>query len=168
MIKLALKIALVCATASLLFPYTASAQQQPNVPTEVQQAEAVVERAVERFRIGVVAGVGLDPELVELGAHGAFGPILHRDVEFRPGVELGLGEVTTFLGINLDVLYVLPGATRATRWMPYIGVGPTFGLSNRSFDTEDLEHVDVDGVDVRPADGDRNRFDFSDTDSTAG
>ena len=121
--------------------------QQTNVPPEVQRAEAAVERAVRRFRMGVQGGVGLDPELIIFGAHGAFGPFFTPNVEFRPGVEIGVGEVTTALSINLDVLYTLPGATRGTRWTPYIGAGPNFSLSHRSFEADD----------------DFDRFDFSDT-----
>ena len=70
------------------------------------------------------------------------------------------------LGINLDVLYTIPGFTRETRWMPYVGVGPNFGLSHRGFGTEEGDHVDVDGLldDVE----DRSRFDFSDTDFNGG
>ena len=128
--------------------------QQTNVPAEARQAEDAVERAVRRFRIGVVAGAGLDPELIMFGAHGAFGPIFNRNVEFRPGVEFGVGEVTTSFGINLDVLYVLPGTTRGARWTPYVGGGPNFSLSHRGFES--------DGTDGR------NRFDFSDTDFEPG
>ncbi|MBA2603638.1 MAG: hypothetical protein H0U94_08625, partial [Acidobacteria bacterium] len=154
------------AAAVLLFPYAASAQQagapsprlerlaaqmvnaqQTNVPPEVQRAEAAVERAVRRFRMGVQGGVGIDPELIMFGAHGAFGPFFAPTLEFRPGVEIGIGEVTTALSINLDVLYTLPGATRGTRWTPYIGAGPNFSLSHRSFEADD----------------DFDRFDFSDT-----
>lgn len=164
---------LVFTIAMLVLPGVASAQQdaataarpdgvsadgpraqQSNVPPEAQQAEGAVERAVERFRIGVEGGVGLDPELIMFGAHGAFAPIFHPNVEFRPGIEFGVGELTTLFGINLDVLYLLPGATRTTRWMPYIGAGPNFALSHRGFESE--------------ADEDRNRFDFSDTDFTGG
>ena len=83
-------------------------------------------------------------------------------------MEVGLGEVTTFVGINLDVLYVLPGATGTTRWTPYIGAGPTFGLSNRSFETDELEHLNIAPIGGHPADEDRNRFDFSDTDFNGG
>jgi len=164
--KLSLTTFLASAAAVLLFPYAASAQQagapsprlerlaaqmvnaqQTNVPPEVQRAEAAVERAVRRFRMGVQGGVGLDPELIMFGAHGAFGPFFTPNVEFRPGVEIGVGEVTTALSINLDVLYTLPGATRGTRWTPYIGAGPNFALSHRSFEADD----------------DFDRFDFSDT-----
>ena len=113
-----------------------------------------MERAVERFRIGVEGGVGLDPELIQFGAHAAFAPIFSRNAEFRPGIEFGVGEVTTVFGINLDVLYSLPGATGQTRWMPYVGAGPNFSLSHRSFESD--------------PDDDRNRFDFSDTDFDSG
>ena len=96
---------LFVATVVLGLPSDASAQQadgsdpylqralaqQSNVPAEVQQAEDTIERAVRRFRIGVDAGVGLDPELIMFGVHGAFGPIFRRNIEFRPGVELGVG-----------------------------------------------------------------------------
>jgi hypothetical protein len=126
--------------------------QQSNVPQEVRQAEQAVERTVKRFRIGVNGGVGLDPELVDFGAHAAFAPVFNRNVEFRPGAELGIGEITTVFAINLDVLYFLPGATTRTRWMPYVGAGPAFGLSHRSFESDE----------------ERNRFDFSDTDFNGG
>lgn len=167
---------LVVSTALLSIPFTASAQhnnnpaqrelgrinfasvQQPNVPAEVRQAEDTVERAARRFRLGVEAGVGLDPELLMFGGHGAFGPLFHPNVEVRPGVELGLGEVTTLFGINVDVLYMLPGVERASRWMPYVGAGPNFALSRRAFDSEDESGDDDTG----------NRFDFSDTDFVSG
>lgn len=132
--------------------------QQTNVPAQVQQAEDAVERAVRRFRIGVEGGVGMDPELIMFGAHGAFAPIFTRGLEFRPGVEVGLGEVTTLFGINLDFLYTLPGAMRGGAWTPYVGAGPNFALSHRGFEVDD----DGDG------DDDRNRFDFSDTDFESG
>ena len=132
-----------------------SAPQQSNVPGEVRQAEDAVERAVRRFRIGVSGGVGLDPELIMFGVHGAFGPFFNRNLEVRPGVEFGLGEVTTLLGMNVDVLYTLPGAARGTAWTPYIGAGPNFTLSHRGFESDE-------------DDDDRNRFDFSDTDAVGG
>ena len=56
-----------------LFAEAAPAFQQTNVPPEVKQAEAAVERTVKRFRIGVFGGVALDPELIEFGAR--LGPL---------------------------------------------------------------------------------------------
>ena len=137
-------------------PLLLAGQQQSNVPSEVRQAEDAIEDAVRRFRIGVNGGVGIDPELIMVGAHAAFAPIFTRGLEFRPGIELGVGELTTLFGINLDFIYTLPGATRGRGWAPYIGGGPNFALSHRGFETEDT------------GDDDRNRFDFSDTDFEGG
>ena len=153
----------VFALPLLMLPAAALAQDDPqgsNVPQEARQLEAEVEEAVRRFRIGVTGGAGLDPELIVVGAHGSFGPLFRRGIEFRPGVELGIGELTSMLGIDLNVLYTFPGATAQTRWRPYIGGGPNFALSHRSFETEDTDNVD--GAE------DRNRFDFSDTDFEGG
>jgi hypothetical protein len=145
-------------------PTVFASEQQTNVPAGARQAEAAVERAVRRFRVGVSGGVAVDPELINFGAHGAFGPIFHRNVEFRPGIEFGVGELTTMFGINLDVLYTLPGTT-GQRWTPYIGAGPNFALSRRSFESDEGEVIEINGV---PQTDDRNRFDFSDTDFNGG
>ena len=133
----------------------AQAGQQGNVPQPVQQAEDAVERVVERFGIGVFGGVGVDPELIMFGAHAAFAPIFHEGVSFRPGLEIGVGEITTSFVINADVLYVLPGSTRGS-WNAYIGAGPNIGVSHVSFEAQGEDQED------------RNRFDFSDTDFDAG
>ena len=159
---LALSLPLLLPTAGFAQDTSSRAVQQSNVPQEARQIEDDVEDAVRRFRIGVSGGAGLDPELIVVGAHGSFGPLFRRGIEFRPGVELGIGELTTMLGIDLNVLYTFP-ATAQTRWRPYIGGGPNFALSHRGFETDDLDNVD--GVDV---DEDRNRFDFSDTDFESG
>jgi hypothetical protein len=131
--------------------------QQSNLPADVREAEDDVERAVRRYRVGVHGGIGLDPELIMFGAHGAFGPMFRRGVDFRPGIELGVGELTTTLGINLEVLYTLPGRSRGAGWIPYVGAGPNFALSHRDLDSDELEEDD-----------DPNRFDFSDTDFEGG
>ena len=136
---------------ALLSPSIATAQQ--NVPAAVQQAEQSVERAARRFGLGIQGGVGLDPEVLDVGAHATFGPIFSPQVQFRPGLELALGEVTTMLGINLEVLYSLPG-TADNRWVPYVGAGPNFAYSRRDFGSEDEE--------------DGTRFDFTDSDGNAG
>lgn len=146
-------------SASPLSPAGAEnrASQQSNVPAGAQRAEAAVEQTARRFRFGVNGGVGLDPELIDMGAHVSFGPIFKPQISFRPGIELGLGEVTTLFGINLDVLYTLSGDGE-TRWTPYFGAGPNFALSHRGFETDVEDNNDED----------RNRFDFSDTDFSGG
>lgn len=144
----------------------AQVQPEPNTPQAVQRAEAKVERAARRFNLGVQGGAGLDPEILDVGVHVMFGPVFTDELTFRPVFEIGAGELTTILGINLDVLYTFPGVNRDTRWMPYVGAGPQFGLSHQGFGTNDLDNVDADGVII--ANADRGRFDFSDTDFNGG
>jgi hypothetical protein len=103
--------------------------------------------------LGVVGGIGLDPELIEFGAHATLGPVFTPGFEFRPGIDFGLGEVTTTFGINLEGLYMLGGSVADRSWSPYVGAGPNFALSHRGFETDQ---------------DDRNRFDFSDTDFVTG
>jgi hypothetical protein len=149
----------------------AAAAEPQNVPPAVQRAEAEIERTARRFRLGIQGGAGIDPEILDFGVHAQIGPIFSRNVTFRPVFEIGAGEVTTMLGINLDVIYALPGfdgdsRTEERRWVPYVGAGPTFGLSHQGFETDDVDNVNAPGVVV--VDDDRNRFDFSDTDFNGG
>lgn len=172
------KLSLLCtiSISILLLPLSAGAQQltrfdaseagaqEQNLPRAVQQVESDVERAARRFRVGVQGGVGLDPEIIDVGVHASFGPLFTPRLQFRPVVELGLGEVTTIFGINLDLLYSFDAAVGEDGWAPYVGGGPNFGMSHRGFATEDEDNVDVDGVEIdRPG-----RFDFSDTDFNGG
>jgi hypothetical protein len=143
----------------------ARAQQTPNMPAGARQAQNDAERVVKRFGIGVTGGVGLDPEVVDFGAHATFAPLFRRDISFRPGVEFGLGEVTTLFGINLDVIYTLPGSTGGTRWAPYVGAGPNFALSHRGFSADDDDVSKLNNLNNL---SDSNRFDFSDTDFSGG
>jgi hypothetical protein len=168
----------VLVLAALFFGSAAEAQQPaPAAPpatnalasqrNQAQPAGNEIERTARRFRIGLQGGVGLDPEIIDFGVHATLGPIFRPSLTFRPGLEIGTGEVTTLLNINLDVLYAFPGFTDETRWIPYVGAGPAFGLSHRGFETEEGDHVDVDGPGVN-GNEDRNRFDFSDTDFNGG
>lgn len=147
-------IAAIVLTSAPLLVATPAAAQQP-VPAPVQQAADAVEDAAERFGIGVVAGIGLDPELIEFGGHARFGPIFRPGLIFRPGIDFGLGEVTTSFGINLDVQYLVNRG--GASWAPYFGAGPNFALSHRGFE------ADIDDID-----NGRNRFDFGDTDFVSG
>lgn len=166
------------AIGALVFclPLVSSAQQraprgaaveQGNVPPAVQRAEDAIEETARRFRLGVQGGIGLDPELIDVGVHAMIGPVFRPAVTFRPGLELGIGEITTLLAVNLDVLYAFSRSRGDTGWSPYVGAGPTFGLSHRGFGTDDGGHVDVNGVE-QSLPGERNRFDFSDTDFNGG
>jgi hypothetical protein len=165
---IALVASLVPAVAHAQGPLAAASQ-----PQQLQQSQAPIgqstadraERTAKRFGVGVQGGVGLDPELVDVGAYMTFGPIFKPEVSFRPGLELGAGELTTLFAINLDVLYMLEGSVGDKSWTPYLGAGPTFGLSHRGFSTDNVDNVTVpDGVST----GDRGRFDFSDTSFNGG
>jgi hypothetical protein len=153
---------IVVAIAFIVCPSVAAAQQ--NVPPAGQRAEGQVETTVRRFGGGVQGGIALDPEIINFGAHATFGPLFRSNLQLRPGVEFGLGEVTTLFGINADVLYTIPGFSSETRLLPYVGAGPNFSLSHRGFETADGAKVDLNGNPV----GDQSRFDFSDTDFTGG
>ena len=146
------------------------AQQQPNTPPPAQRAQSEVTRTARRFNLGVQGGAGLDPELVDVGVHGQFGPIFTENFAFRPVFEVGAGELTTMLGINLDVLYTFGASGRDTRWTPYVGAGPQFGLSHMGFETDDLSNIDVDGVTIvdNRTDNTPNRFDLGHTYYTGG
>ena len=123
------------------------------VPPEIRTLERQVERQLRRWNAGIVGGVSVQPELIMAGGHVTFDRIFRPAVSVRPSVQLGFGELTTLLGIDVDVLYAFPGATRRTRWAPYVGAGPTVGFRHRS-----LEGEDDDGT----------RFDFGDFDAENG
>jgi hypothetical protein len=163
-----IRTALVLAVSFALAPHLVYAQN--NVPPAAQRAEDSVEETVRHFRMGASAGVGLDPEVIDFGVHATFGPIFRRGVNFRPGVEVGIGELTTIFGVNLDVLYTFGGYTRQTRWIPYVGGGPNFSLSHKGFSSDQVSAtsstttVTASGATTTTT----NRFDFSDTDFDAG
>jgi hypothetical protein len=140
---------------------TTGAEQKGKLPGD-EKVEAAVEEAVRRFRIGVEAGVGLDPEIIMFGVHGRFGPYFTRDVVFRPGIEFGIGEVTTIFGVNLEGIFTFSRAG-SPEWVPYIGGGPNFALSHQSFEAPPPEEGEE-----APPEEDDSRFDFSDTDFKAG
>lgn len=172
MLKVSRLRGVVTLVASLI-PGVAHAQGPLPAPSQQQQQQTPIgqstadraERSAKRFGAGFEGGVGLDPELVDVGAHITIGPIFTPALSFRPGLELGAGELTTLFAINLDVLYMLDGSIGDNNWTPYMGAGPSFALSHRGFSTDDAGHVTV--PDDVSTDG-HGRFDFSDTDFNSG
>ena len=132
------------------------AQRSQTTPPDVQRLASEIERQARRFRIGLDAGVALDPELISLNAFSTFTPFLQRGIMIRPNVELAFGELTTLIGLNVEGLYMLPGLRRSIRWAPYVGAGPNFTFSHRSVNED--EFVDPD---VAPLPQEDDRFDFS-------
>ena len=129
-----------------------AAEIEPNVPQQVQQLTTQIERQARRFRAGLTGGVAIDPELISMDAFATFGPFFTRNLQFRPNLEFAFGEVTTLFGIHLDGIYTLPGVSRAIKWAPYLGAGPSFTFSHRGFEEVDVNN-ETDEVD---------RFNFDD------
>ena len=115
-------------------PQTPSSSQTADaIPPRVRQIERDIEKNARRYRVGVRAGVALDPELIDLGAHATFGPIFSRQFLFRPNVEFAYGELTTLLALNLEGIYRLSATMPRNRWSPYVGGGPTLGFGHQGF-----------------------------------
>ncbi|RPI27108.1 MAG: hypothetical protein EHM61_09640 [Acidobacteria bacterium] len=99
-------------------------------------------------------GVGLDPELLYIGAQAQLGPVF-RNLWFRPNFEFGFGEVTKITALNLEAIYFLPflargtGATRPDVWSIYLGGGPAAQLSRRSFEEGDVDIDLLEPTEVR-------------------
>ena len=160
------RISLIVLLVTVSLATSAYAQGSTQRDTQSQVA-----REAHKFGFGVVGGVGLDPELIDVGAHATFGPLFKRDLVFRPGLEVGVGEITTVLNINLDFIYTFTDEKEPSGLSPYIGVGPAFGLSHRGFSTEETDHVTTSGTTTTTATATTttpNRFNFSDTDFNGG
>ena len=112
---------------------TPTAENAPTIPPEVGRIESDIERSARHYQIGLSAGVGLDPELIQIGATGQFGPIFSPNFYFRPGIEFGWGQVTTLVALNPEVVYRLPLSARNGQWTTYVGGGPGFNFTHESF-----------------------------------
>ena len=104
------------------------------VPQEVRGVENEIRRDARRWRVGVRAGVGLDPELVMFGVHSQIGPVFSRQVFFRPNADFAWGEVTDMVAVNLEAVYRVPTRMRGGAWAPYFGAGPSLNFIHQSFD----------------------------------
>jgi hypothetical protein len=132
-------------TVSSTAPATSPpAESTDVVPTSVRQLESDIERQVRRYGAGFRAGVGLDPELLLIGAHARLGPFFNRNVSFRPNAEYAFGEVTKLFAFNLEGIYRLPFTPRQGRWSAYVGAGPSFVFSRQDFERAGIE----DGGDI--------------------
>jgi len=113
----------------------------------MRRLENQIERQARRYRAGVRAGVGLDPELVTIGVQAQVGPVFTPNVFIRPVIDFGIGEITTMVSVNLDVLYRLPLSTRRGRYSAYVGVGPAFNFLGRGINTPDDRDINFDNFD---------------------
>ena len=104
------------------------------VPPQVRNVENDIRREARRWRLGARAGVGLDPELVMFGVHSQIGPIMSRNVYFRPNADFEWGEITDMVALNLEAVYRFQHARRGA-WSPYLGAGPALNFIHQSFST---------------------------------
>ncbi|HXE62902.1 MAG TPA: hypothetical protein VN519_05145 [Bryobacteraceae bacterium] len=116
----------------------------PVIPPEVRTLERNIERETRRFRVGVRAGLALDPELILIGVQSQIGPFFNKNVYFRPNVEFAWGEVTALFALNPEVIYRLPLASRNARWAPYFGVGPGFNFLHQNFEQNGVSGKRID------------------------
>lgn len=121
---------------------TAEAGQDPGavddtVPPGVRRLERQIQRAARRYRLGGYGAVAMDPELVTLGARGTVGPLFDTTVSFRPNIQLGFGEITTLLGVDLDGVYHLARRGSPRTWTPYFGAGINLSFSHVNFNREE-------------------------------
>jgi hypothetical protein len=114
------------------------------IPPAVRDLEHDIKRQARRWRLGVRAGAGLDPELLLFGVHSQLGPIFRRDVFFRPNAEFAFGEVTDLIALNLEAIYRLPVVSRQAAWSPYVGAGPGFTFLHQSFQSQQGQGRNID------------------------
>jgi hypothetical protein len=112
------------------------------VPVDLRQLEANLEKQAKRYHFGGTMGMALDPEMLSLNGFATLTPFSGRGFNFRPGLELAFGEITSLLGLHFDFLYTLPGVKRSTKWGPYIGAGPNFSLSHRGVEQGEFLNED--------------------------
>jgi hypothetical protein len=105
------------------------------IPPTIRSLERDIERNVRRYRVGVRAGVGMDPEVILIGVQAQVGPIFTPNLTFRPSVDFGWGELTSLFSINPDFIYRLPVSARNGRWSAYAGVGPGFTFLHQNLNT---------------------------------
>jgi hypothetical protein len=109
---------------------------EEQVPTDVKRLENSIKRQTSRYRMGVRGGVGLDPELVVVGGQALIGPFFSENVWARPNIEIGFGEVTDMIALNLEAIYRMPVTERRSRWAFFFGAGPALNFVKLGFTQE--------------------------------
>jgi hypothetical protein len=123
------------ATVVQLAPTTETSpltSNQPEiVPSHLSVAQRAIEREARKFHLGVQGGLGMDPEVIDVGLLAAFGPFFTKNFQFRPNVDFAWGEITKVFAINGDFIYNMRDNLGTRRWF-YFGAGPQFNFAERS------------------------------------
>jgi hypothetical protein len=83
--------------------------------------QALALPAFAQSNVGVRAGVSSDPTQFYFGGHVETTPLLDH-VTFRPNAEIGVGDGTTLLALNMEFVYSVPLSHEP--WRVYFGGGP--------------------------------------------
>jgi hypothetical protein len=94
--------------------------------------------AEAQSRIGIRAGISVDPDQFYFGGHADVGEITNR-FWFRPNLEIGAGDSRTLFTFNGELAY--KPSTNWKEWVPYLGGGP--GLVIQSHHGEQNQDTDV-------------------------
>ena len=82
--------------------------------------------------VGMRSGASFNPGQFYFGGHVETGAIAD-EWRFRPNVEIGIGDDSTLVGINVEFVYVIP-STR--EWSLYAGGGPALNIVDSDAATE--------------------------------
>ena len=121
-----------------------TSRQATPPPKAVRDLEQNIKSDARRWRLGVRAGAALDPELFMFGVHTQIGPIINRNVLFRPSAEFAFGEVTDLIALNLEAIYRLPVTARGKTWAAYFGAGPAFTFLHQNFERQQGQGRNID------------------------
>ena len=100
--------------AIALFAFTASV-----VPAAAQE-------------VGVRAGVSVNPDQFYFGGHAETAPLV-GNLRFRPNLEVGIGDDTTLVAVNIEFAYHFPSQRS---WHAYAGGGPALNFIRRGGETD--------------------------------
>jgi hypothetical protein len=114
-------------------PANNASRKAAPLPPKAQHVEKQIQREARRWRLGVQAGMALDPELAMFGVHSQMGPVFSRNVFFRPNADFEWGEITDMVALNLEGLYRFPTTVHRGLWAPYAGAGPALNFIHQSF-----------------------------------
>jgi len=87
--------------------------------------QALALPAFAQAHAGVRAGVSGDPTQFFFGGHVETTPLLDH-VTFRPNAEIGVGDHTTLLALNIEFVYSVPLSHEP--WRVYFGGGPAANI----------------------------------------
>jgi hypothetical protein len=87
--------------------------------------------ASAQSQVGFRAGVSGDPTQFYFGGHVETPPLADH-LSFRPNVEVGLGDHTTLVAFNIELVYRIP--LRNNPWTIYVGGGPAANWYSYSSD----------------------------------